>query len=164
MQYSVGRLGGAFVDVAGLADPQGSRRATPTAVTLAPGSQADQLPGQGGHRLGIDALVDTGKPDCRDSRSTSLSAIDADQPPQLLTPAPATGASARPRTASDLPELLCRRVRGHRPVLIAPSRATYREITHGITLPPETINPHERLPHRGNPVLPKPPRSNTRTG
>ena len=49
---------GRVVDVDRLPDPRRGRRAPATLAGLTAGAQADQLPGQGGHRLGVHPLVD----------------------------------------------------------------------------------------------------------
>src|SRR4029453_2670416 len=51
-------FGGSVVDIDRLPDPRRQRWALVARAGLAAGAQADQLPGQGGHRLGVHPLVD----------------------------------------------------------------------------------------------------------
>ena len=103
-------LGGPVVDVDRLADPRRRRRTPAARAGRAAGAQADQLPGQGGHRLGVHPLVDRlvrhparlvggvlGRQPARDrGRGPAVTQL-------LGTPPRAAEASARPRTASGAP-------------------------------------------------------------
>ena len=131
-------LGGALVDVDRLADPRRRWRTPPALRGLPAGAQADQLPAQGGHRLGVHPLVDRHVNTRQDyvggvlgRRPTIESGRPAVEPQARQTTPPAAAASALPRRSIDRSprHTLPRRGRGPVPLTAAVQGATSREFT-----------------------------------